>query len=544
MLRIRDLSLEKRILTTNFLMVFIPALLLFVAGAALFFVLRFAGTTRQNDLAALWPMQGPALSIQYALNELRHEADSHKTPHLKSFEEPVAILENAGISVVILGNGSPVYVTPGTSTEAMAKQALSKDTLERHGPALHDASLPGDAELPHHNGAPGMHHHAIAEAPAPPPESEQPRDDDAEQLLWTRDGLYFSYTSPITGTTIRAAGELPFLAQQRMKAGPEKTVIEALLLIIVGSAIAFIIFLGLYLARLLSEQILGPLGALRAASARVRDGDLDTPMPAGAMAGDEMGAACRDFDAMREELKGARDERTRYDAQRKELIAGISHDLATPLTLLKGYADGLLSGLATTEEKRAQYASRIAGAANSMERLVEGLRMFSRLELGRMPLHPEPVALWAYFEDCVAERADELRDRGLLLTLHGTPGTAQAAIDRDAFARVIDNLFGNAIKYKETPTVAMELSVKEVPNDNVFLLTFADHGPGVPEDALPHLFELFYRTDAARTDTKKGSGLGLAICKEIVQGLGGEISASATNGGGLTIEVRLPIVTS
>ena len=527
MLHIRDISLRKRILTTNFLMVFIPALLLFVAGAALLGVLRFAGTARQNDLAALFPMQGPALSIQYAIDELRIEADKHKEPRVKSFEDPVAILENAGLSVAILSADGPVYVTPGTNAEAMARQALPPATLAQHAPAL----------LPH------MHHdrmHAMGEHPLLPQDGgERPPDDAAEQLLWTKNGLSFSYTSPVTGTTVRAAGPLPFLAQKRVDSGPGKAVVEGLLLLIVGSAILFIVFLGLYLSRLLTEQILGPLGALRAASGRIRTGDLSTPLPP--MAGDEIGDACRDFDAMREELRAARERQAQYDAHRKELIAGISHDLATPLTLLKGYADGLLSGLAATEEKRLQYASRIHSAACSMERLVSHLRMFSRLELGRLPLHPEPVALASYFADYASEEAPALADRGLLLTLHAEETTAQAAIDRDAFARVVENILGNAIKYKETATVAMDLFVNV---EDAFVLTFADHGPGVPDASLPHLFELFYRTDAARTDTKKGSGLGLAICREIIQGLGGTITASATPGGGLTITIRLPICTA
>ena len=530
MLHIRDISLKKRILTAQFLMVFIPVLLLFVAGAAMLGALRLAGTARQNDFAALWPMHGPALSIQYAIDELRIEADKHKELRLKSFENAVSILENAGLSVAIAGTDGPVYVTPGTSTDALARQALPKATLDQQAP------LPDMHSDEHH----AMHSHDHTPPMMVPQGGERPQDDEAEQLLWTRDGLFFSYTSPVTGTTVRAAGRLPFLAQERMKVGPQKAVVEGLLLLIVGSAILFIVCLGVYLSRLLSEQILGPLGALREASARIRTGDLATPLPP--MAGDEMGDACRDFDAMRAELRDAREKQARYDQSRKELIAGISHDLATPLTLLKGYADGLLSGLAATEEKREQYAQRIYGAACTMERLVRNLRMFSRLELGRMVLTPEPVALDAYFADYVAEEAPALRDRGLVLTLAATPpeGHARAAIDRDAFARVVDNILGNAIKYKEGATVAMELGVAVQGAQCV--VTFADHGSGVPEDALPHLFETFYRTDKARTDTKKGSGLGLAICREIITALGGRIAASATKGGGLTITIHLPVV--
>lgn len=532
MLHIRDISLKKRILTAQFLMVFIPVLLLFVAGTAMVGALRLAGTARQNDFAALWPMHGPSLSIQYALDELRVEADHHKTPRWKSFEDPVAILESAGLSVSITGTDGPVYVTPGTSTEALARQALPKAALAQQAPLpeLHSGHhMHGENHVDH---APPM---------MTPPGGERPQDDESEQLLWTRDGLFFSYTSPVTGTTVRAAGRLPFLAQESMAEGPAKHIIEALLILVVGSAILFIVCLGLYLSRLLSAQILGPLGALREASARIRAGDLATPMPP--MAGDEMGDACRDFDAMRDELRTAREKQARYDQSRKELIAGISHDLATPLTLLKGYADGLLSGLASTEEKRQTYAQRIYGAACTMERLVKNLRMFSRLELGRMVLTPEPVALVPYFEDYVAEEAPALRDRGLVLTLQDTPPdarAARAAIDRDAFARVVDNILGNAIKYKEGATVTMELGVAVQGASCV--LAFADHGPGVPEDALPHLFETFYRTDKARTDTKKGSGLGLAICREIITALGGQIEASATPGGGLTITIHLPLI--
>lgn len=526
MLHFRDISLTKRILTTNFLMVFIPALLLFLAGLLLLGTLRLAGTARQNDLAALFPVQGPALSIQYALNELRYKADQHEA-HVQAFEAPITILENAGISVVIAGQNGTLYATPGTNAAAMASQALPPDALTQPR-----APMVGRG-MHHHHGMP----HNIMQNTPPMPEQERPQDDAAEQLLWTQNGLYFSYTSPMTGTTVRAAGDLPFLAQERLKQGPQKHLLEGLLLLTVGSAILLIVLLGVYLSRLLSRQILEPLAELRAASARVRAGDLDTPMPPTGK--DEMGEACQDFDAMRAELQASRDQKAQYDARRKELIAGISHDLATPLTLLKGYADGLLTGLAATAEKRQQYVQRIYGAACTLERLVNNLRSFSRLEMGRMPLHPEPVDLSAYFADYTAETAPMLQERGLLITLQDTAENSRVNIDRDAFARVVDNILGNAIKYKKDAQVAMELSLRNAADR--LQLTFADHGPGVPEAALPHLFELFYRTDAARTDTRQGSGLGLAICHEIITGLGGTIAASMTPGGGLTLTINLPL---
>lgn len=106
------------------------------------------------------------------------------------------------------------------------------------------------------------------------------------------------------------------------------------------------------------------------------------------------------------------------------------------------------------------------------------------------------------------------------------------------FQRVIDNLLENALKYKEGPTVTMDLHLAETPQ--AVALTAADHGPGVPAADLPRLFDSFYRTDAARTDVQKGSGLGLAIAKQIITTLHGQIHAEATPGGGLTVVITLP----
>lgn len=122
--------------------------------------------------------------------------------------------------------------------------------------------------------------------------------------------------------------------------GDGKNILLALLLLIAGIAIGTIVLTGLWLSRLLSRQILEPLGALRTAAAAIRCGSLDYPLVVDRS--DELGEACADFNAMRQELKKNRDERNRYEQSRKELIAGISHDLSTPLTLIKGYASAIL----------------------------------------------------------------------------------------------------------------------------------------------------------------------------------------------------------
>lgn len=258
-----------------------------------------------------------------------------------------------------------------------------------------------------------------------------------------------------------------------------KSVIQTLLLFIVGTASAIIIACGLIVSRVLSRQILTPLAALRTAAAEIEKGNLDYELTLSSR--DELGRTCEAFNHMRRQLRSAR---------------------------------------------------------LAQEKLVDRLFLFSKLDLGQVSFTMEPVSLRDYFADFTAENTARLAEWGLIL--HYTPpsGPARTAIDRMQFQRVLDNLLENALKYKQCPTVNLDLHLAETGQSVV--LTVADDGPGVPAADLPRLFDSFYRTDAARTDVKKGSGLGLAIVKQIITTLHGQIHAEETPGGGLTVVITLP----
>lgn len=279
--------------------------------------------------------------------------------------------------------------------------------------------------------------------------------------------------------TAIAAGNTPFIAKSGIREGMAKSVIQTLLLFIVGTASAIIIACGLIVSRVLSRQILTPLAALRTAAAEIEKGNLDYELTLSSR--DELGRTCEAFDHMRRQLRSAR---------------------------------------------------------LAQEKLVDRLFLFSKLDLGQASFTMEPVSLRDYFADFTAENTARLAERGLIL--HYTPpsGPARTAIDRMQFQRVLDNLLENALKYKQCPTVNLDLHLAETGQSVV--LTVADDGPGVPAADLPRLFDSFYRTDAARTDVKKGSGLGLAIVKQIITTLHGQIHAEETPGGGLTVVITLP----
>ena len=177
-----------------------------------------------------------------------------------------------------------------------------------------------------------------------------------------------------------------------------------------------------------------------------------------------------------------------------------------------------------------------------MQHLVENLFLFSKLDLGRVEFDVQTVDLRAYLSDYVAERTPWYEDQGLALhlVLDGGKEPLFVRLDPQEYQRVVENILGNAKKYGGTeekePSVDITLSVREDSDfHHTAVVRFADHGPGVPEAELPRLFESFYRTDKARSETQKGSGLGLAIARGIVCGMGGRIRAEETPGGGLTV---------
>lgn len=300
-------------------------------------------------------------------------------------------------------------------------------------------------------------------------------------------------------------------------------------------AIGMIVLLSILLARTQIRRIMRPVNALTQAAKRVEAGDLSTPVDYGGQ--DEFSAVCAAFDHMQEHLLQEREKSALYEKARTDLVAGISHDLRTPLTSVKGYIKGMRDGVANTPEKREQYLDVAYRKACDMERLLQRLFYFSRMETGNLPLSLTPVDLGEFVARFAREAQEELAESGGRVVLRGAPAAHPVRMDQEQMYRVLSNLKENALRYSGADPLVLTLTVWRQGDREC--LRFGDNGRGVPPEQLPHLFEQFWRGDSARSSRGgEGSGLGLYIVQYIVQAHGGTVQAK--NDRGLVIEIALP----
>lgn len=296
-----------------------------------------------------------------------------------------------------------------------------------------------------------------------------------------------------------------------------------------------ILLLSQLFTRKMAWRILRPLDALSEGAKRIANGDLSKPVVYTGK--DEFASVCTAFNHMQEHLMQEREKNAAYERARTDLIAGISHDLRTPLTSVKGYIKGLLDGVANTPEKREQYLSISYKKACDMDVLLEKLFYISNLETGNLPLSLKREDLGSFAHRFVENMQSELEYKSIKITVNATSVLHPVKIDTQQMYRVLLNLTENAIKYANVEALALRISVWR--ERGMEHLLFADNGQGVPEEHLLHLFERFWRGDEARSAKNgEGSGLGLYIVKYIVEAHGGFVAAKNDNG--LQIKISLP----
>ncbi|MGN0268117.1 MAG: sensor histidine kinase, partial [Lachnospiraceae bacterium] len=174
--------------------------------------------------------------------------------------------------------------------------------------------------------------------------------------------------------------------------------------------------------------------------------------------------------------------------------------------------------------------------AEDLEHIVSQLFLFSKMELGEFPEKLCELRLDETIMDIVSSMQEEYRRKGLFIAMELEPVTMYA--DPVQLQRIVTNILENSLKYKNKEQGNIQISLWRM--ENGCRLSFADDGPGVPQQALPHLFEVFYRSDPARQNPNQGSGLGLAIVAKVIQRMGGTITALPCTSSGLEIRIDFP----
>lgn len=303
----------------------------------------------------------------------------------------------------------------------------------------------------------------------------------------------------------------------------------------------FIIFLivfviaSLIVQRQNMKNIIIPITDLTKEMEKLRIGELETAITdKGYGEIRELGSA---IEQLRLQLKNSIYYQQRVDENRKFLISSISHDLKTPVTSIRGYIDGVLDGVANTDEKKEYYLSKAIEKTKMINTMIEDLLLYSKLDLNQMTFKKDKVNIVKYIESCIEDSSEDfLRENKRIIFENKLSTTIFVIIDVAKFKRVVQNIMDNAKRSIEVQTGQLKIMLRET--NSSIIIEFKDNGKGISKQDLPHVFERFYRADTAR-EVKGSSGLGLAIAKQIVEGLGGRIWAISENGQGASIIISL-----
>lgn len=236
------------------------------------------------------------------------------------------------------------------------------------------------------------------------------------------------------------------------------------------------------------------------------------------------------FDSMRREITKARSGEKEAIENNKTVIATLSHDIKTPISSIRAYAEGLEANMDTTPEKREKYLSVIMSKCDEVSRLTNDLFLHSLSDMDKLKITPENLELTAFMEQAAAEIGEERND----LHYKKPDFTVTVYVDRNRLMQLTENLINNSRKYAKT-----DIDIFITKNENEAEIHFLDGGEGIPDEDMPFIFGKFYR--GRNCGDEQGSGLGLYIAEYIVKQSKGKILLHNRQQG-LEVIVSLPLV--
>lgn len=285
----------------------------------------------------------------------------------------------------------------------------------------------------------------------------------------------------------------------------------------------------LVLAVLISRQLLKPVSALMKAANSISSGDLTTRVNISTK--DEFHTLGTTFNQMAENIQSS-------DERKKALTADVAHELRTPLSVQKAQIEAMIDGVIPISVENLQ---AISNQTDVLSRLVDDLRTLALTDSKELQLDMQTVILDEVLEIMVDALLPQisLGDTKIIYEFDQNTKGQVVLIDTGRLSQVVQNILTNAMRYGKS---GGSIQVNLVKDDSSLVIRIHDDGNGIPEEALPHLFERFYRHDKARSRDSGGTGLGLSIAKNLVSLMNGEISAMNAPSGGAVFEIRFSIV--
>ena len=302
---------------------------------------------------------------------------------------------------------------------------------------------------------------------------------------------------------------------------------------------AILFFTSFALTKWIQKGVLDPVTKLNKGLQKVAEGNFEYRLdPTEYRDNDEMSIMLRNYEDMRLRLKESAEEKLEHEKANRELISNISHDLKTPITAIKGYCEGILDGVADTPEKQDKYIRTIYAKAMDMDRLINELTIYSKIDNNRIPYHFIRLNVSDYFNDCVEEVGLDLEAKNIELNYSNLVDPAtQVIADPEQMKRVINNIIGNSVKYIDKPHGIIDIRILDEVDS--IRIEIEDNGKGIAAKDLSMIFDRFYRTDASRNSAQGGSGIGLSIVKKIVEDHGGYIWATSKETEGTCMHIVL-----
>lgn len=309
------------------------------------------------------------------------------------------------------------------------------------------------------------------------------------------------------------------------------------IIISIGSGLLVLILLIVVWTLYISRTILSPLKQIYTATEEMTEGNLNYEIHYKKQ--DEIGRFIKGFNIMRDHLKQSLAKQQQYEKNRKELIATISHDLRTPLQSIKGYVEGINDGIVQNEEMKKRYLQVILSKTEQLNRLIEDLFEFSKIDLDQLAMEKTLINSEDYFTKTLKESEIDLKQNQAQLRVKKPIPSVVIHIDAKRIEQVFTNLLDNAVRYGATE---IKVALNENKDKRTLDILMTDNGQGIAQQDLPHIFNHFYRGEKSRSRELGGTGLGLAIVKSIVEAHDGEISVESEQGKGSTFCLSLPII--